>query len=273
MKAHPMIRTSFLAPLFSVCLFLTACSSPDGFERSRSEYEYVPPVMLPTPTPVPAPEETVEESEETTEKRPSFFSRLFSRGGDKEDSATVTRVGDVVLEENEDGEMVEKDTPTDNVYRLKVGDALFVTLSGSGGLNEQIETRVDEEGSIKLRFIGSVKASGLSSTELEREIEAEYTERQKIYRDVTVRVVVPNTFYFIGGEVRQPGRFPMVGRVTLSQAVVAAGNFTEWANERQVILVRNNERVMINFRKIKENPNLDVELLAGDVITVERSTF
>ncbi|MGA0334187.1 MAG: polysaccharide biosynthesis/export family protein, partial [Kiritimatiellia bacterium] len=173
-----MIRTSFLAPLFSVCLFLTACSSPDGFERSRSEYEYVPPVMLPTPTPVPAPEETVEESEETTEKRPSFFSRLFSRGGDKEDSATVTRVGDVVLEENEDGEMVEKDTPTDNVYRLKVGDALFVTLSGSGGLNEQIETRVDEEGSIKLRFIGSVKASGLSSTELEREIEAEYTERQ-----------------------------------------------------------------------------------------------
>ncbi|MGA0332728.1 MAG: polysaccharide biosynthesis/export family protein, partial [Kiritimatiellia bacterium] len=95
----------------------------------------------------------------------------------------------------------------------------------------------------------------------------------KIYRDVTVRVVVPNTFYFIGGEVRQPGRFPMVGRVTLSQAVVAAGNFTEWANERQVILVRNNERVMINFRKIKENPNLDVELLAGDVITVERSTF
>ena len=279
MKAYPFVSLSFTV-LSIVTMLLTACSSPSGDPPSRSEYEYVPPPMIrPSPTPAP-PEKSpdnaeAESGQETKEKKPSFFARLFAKKdkGDKNE-ATVARVGDTVeMKKNEDGELVEKGKPTDNVYRLKTGDTLFISLSGSGGLNEEIETVIDDEGAIKLRYIGSVKGEGLSSTELEREIEAEYTERQKIYKDVTVRVVVPNTFYFIGGEVRQPGRFPLVGRVTLSQAVVSAGNFTEWADESDVILVRNNERVMINFKKIKQNPNLDVELLAGDVITVERSTF
>ncbi|MDA3873119.1 MAG: polysaccharide export protein [Kiritimatiellae bacterium] len=287
--------------LFIGCLLLTACkSSQPVFERTRSEYEYVPPMLRPTPAPLPAapskpeprenlevpdvqvsPErtppasvESIEPEAADEEEKRSFFGRLFGRGR-SDDEPTIDRVGDTTAPANvEDGEpQPEPDQPTDNVYRLRVGDDLFITLSGSGGLNEQIETEIDANGNVKLRFIGEVKAQGLSSTELEREIKAEYTERQKIYRDITVRVVVPNTFYFIGGEVRQPGRFPMIGRVTLSQAIVAAGNFTEWANNRRIVLVRNNERAVINFREIMQDPTQDVELLAGDVITVERSTF
>ncbi|MEX2608156.1 MAG: polysaccharide biosynthesis/export family protein [Kiritimatiellia bacterium] len=280
--------------LWIICVFiggllLTACkSSQPVFERSRSEYEYVPPMLRPTPMPTPAPvmepeepemsapeAETAPEPEEAKEKeKPSFFGRIFGRNR-SDDVPTISRVGDGAAAVNVEGDVpqAEPDQPTENVYRLRVGDSLFVTLSGSAGLNEQIETKIDADGNIKLRFIGTVKAKDLSTTELEREIKAEYTERQKIYRDITVRVVVPNTFYFIGGEVRQPGRFPMMGRVTLSQAVVAAGNFTEWANNRRIVLVRNNERAVINFREIMRDPTRDVELLAGDVITVERSTF
>lgn len=271
------------------CLLLAACGTPQpAFERTRSEYEYVPPMLRPAPSPppvtTPEPEvrtempsataETPDVEEADEEKGTSFFGRLFGRGR-SDDEAKVDRVGEgISVDIVEAGEaQPEPDQPTDNVYRLREGDDIFITLSGSAGLNEQIETKIDAEGNIKLRFIGEVKAQGLSSTELEREIRAEYTERQKIYRDITVRVVVPNTFYFIGGEVRQPGRFPMIGRVTLSQAIVAAGNFTEWANNRRIVLVRNNERAVINFREIMRDPTQDVELLAGDVITVERSTF
>jgi polysaccharide export outer membrane protein len=204
---------------------------------------------------------------------PSFFSRLFRRSGaDDSGNGAIERVGDA--EEMEDaGDPAEPSQPTDNVYRLREGDSLVITLSGPAGLNEEIQTKIDADGDIKLRFIGGVRARGLSTTELEREIKAEYTVRQKIFRDITVRVLVPNTFYFIGGEVSQPGRFPMIGRVTLSQAIVAAGNFTEWANSRRVVLVRNNERAVIDFREIMRDPSQDVELLAGDVITVERSIF
>lgn len=275
------------ALLFGVAslLLMSACKGPDSFERSRKEYDYVPPVMLPTPVPeTPKVEPVVsnEQGEEgdldamntPDEKKSSFFGRLFSKNKNKKDQPTITRVGDtpeIMLDE--EGNPLENQNAPDTVYRLKVGDAIMISLSGSGGLNEQIETLIDDQGSVKLRFIGAVKAQGLSSTELESEIEKEYTERQKIYKDVTVRVNVPNTFYFIGGEIRQPGRFPLIGRVTLSQAVVAAGNFTEWANEGDIVLVRNKERAVINFKKIRQNPNLDVELLAGDTINVGRSTF
>lgn len=287
------LRTHRLFFVGLICLvFMAGCKSADPlFERSRPEYEYVPPVKFSTPAPVavlPAeePRDTalVEEgavdeegtvAEAPAEKKSSLFGRIFSRNkSDKADQPVISRVGDTpVIALDEEGNPLENNNITDKVYRLKIGDAVFINLSGSGGLNDQIETLIDAEGFIKLRFIGSVKANGLSSTELEREIVSEYTVRQKIYKDVTVRVTVPNTFYFIGGEIRQPGRFPLVGRVTLSQAVVAAGNFTEWAKETEIILVRNNERVVIDFKRIRQDPTLDVELLAGDVINVSRSTF
>jgi len=278
-----------LFSVFVCVLILSACKSSSDVDRSRPEYEYVPPVIISTPTPEPTMIPKVEEvdvseadvseaavsDENSVDKKRGFFSRMFSKDKNKDGGQpTITRVGDTVEEElDEKGQLIIRDQPRDNVYRLRIGDALLITLSGSAGLDEQIETLIDDEGAIKLRFIGSVKAKGLSSTELEREIEMEYTDRQKIYKELTVRVHVPNTFYFIKGEIRQPGRFPVVGRVTLSQAIAAAGNFTEWADLQDIVLVRNNENVIINYKKIRRNPNLDVELLAGDTITVGRSTF
>lgn len=271
-----------------VALFV-GCASAPALEGSRREFDYVPPVF---PAEVPEPVKTVVEPEEQSagesevemdsdeievEKEPSsskgFFSRIFSRENSGQSTSTVERVGDQREQMVDEEGVAVQQGPADSVYRIRAGDAMIITLTGSGGLSEQIETVVDDQGAVKLRFIGAVPAEGLTTTELEREIELEYTERQQIYRNVTARAVVPNTFYFIGGEVRQPGRFPIIGRVTLSQAVVAAGNFTEWANDRRIILVRNNERNELDFRNISRNPLQDVELLAGDVITVTRSTF
>jgi len=264
--------------------FTMACQSPAPISErsSRRDYDYVPPVLVQPSVPTPSPdtvitepeldfqpvEEGSEEQVEESEPRRGLFSRIFRR--EAEDPGQVERVGGGAMQELD---LDEPGQPTDHVYRLRTGDAVIISLSGPGGLDEQVETKVDADGEVKLRYIGAVKADGLSATELEREIAEEYTSRQQIYRSVTVRVMVPNTFYFIGGEVRQPGRFPIIGRVTLSQAVVAAGNFTEWANTRRVVLVRNNERAVINFREIQRDPTQDVELLAGDVIRVERSTF
>jgi protein involved in polysaccharide export with SLBB domain len=156
-------------------------------------------------------------------------------------------------------------------YLLRVGDQLEIHITGSG-LDEVLQMPVDENGMVKFRFIGSVPAAGRTLAELEGEIELEYTERQQIYREVFVRVNVPYTFYFIGGEVRQPGRYPITGRTTLSQAIVAAGNFTEWARrDGRLTILRNQERITVNFRSILEDPSRDIELRTGDVITVERS--
>jgi len=272
-------RLGWLFAMVVVWLLVPACASKkQGPPDSRPEYRYVMPEELMTRRATPTPDAAEAEAsvEEEGEKQRSWFGRLFSRDKDEEpgdgEKSDAPENGEAGMEDSAEDNEGENELE-DARYRLKAGDTVYITLTGSGGLNEQLETVVDEQGDVKLRFIGAVKAGGRTTTELEREIEAEYTERQKIYKEVVVRVVVPNTYYFIGGEVRQPGRFPMIGRVTLSQAIVAAGNFTEWANSKRIFLVRDNERREINFRDIREDPTEDVELQPGDVITVDRSTF
>lgn len=300
MKFPPrLLSFSTLMAVFAA-LLLSACASSGQPLRPRSDYDYTMPPDLwrPTPTPATPPEPAPAAGTETEPGEPaaeaetedsgrsrSWLGGLFSRNKTAADDADATEAANDGLEagsspETGQPEGVGESEPeinpiqmSGNHYTLKVGDAVYISLSGSGDLSEQIETVVDQQGNVKLRFIGAVRAHGRTPTELEDEIEAEYTERQKIYKEVVARVVVPNTFYFIGGEVRQPGRFPLLGRVTLSQAIVAAGNFTEWANSKRVYLVRDNERIELDFREIKEEPNLDVELQPGDVITVDRSTF
>ncbi len=260
-------RLIFLLPIS--ILLLGGCKS-DRLEPWRPDESFYADSAPPEPTPgVPEEEPTVVPVAEKPPRRFSFFRRASA--------PEPVEPGPAAEGEGNPGDAPPSPEPPAEparvVYRLKIGDTLFITLSGPVGVSEQIETLVDDRGDVKLRYIGSVHAEGRTATELEREIEAEYTERQNIYKEIYARVAVPNTFYFIGGEVRQPGRFPLVGRVTLSQAIVSAGNFTEWANSRRIVLVRNNERLEINFRDIRNDPSLDVDLRAGDVITVERSTL
>lgn len=219
-------------------------------------------VMIPEEEPEPPVVAVPEPEPETERPRRGWFGRRT-----EEPAAGLVEEAAVVEPETT---LVDPASLPDK-YLLRVGDQLQIHITGSG-LDEQLEMPVDENGMVKFRFIGSVRAAGRTLAELEREIELEYTERQKIYREVFVRVNVPYTFYFIGGEVRQPGRYPISGRVTLSQAIVAAGNFTEWARrDGRLILVRNDERNVIVFRDILQDPALDIELRTGDVITVERS--
>lgn len=246
-----------LAGLFSGC---RSTSVFDPYAVIFPEEEnWSRPVGSPTSDPIPEVEE-----EEPSARRPWFGRR-------SRDAQTAHDEGDSSADQlPARAELVNPDTLPDR-YLLRVGDQLQIHITGSG-LDEQLEMPVDENGEITLRFIGRVRAADRSLSQLEREIELEYTERQRIFREVFARVNVPYTFYFIGGEVRQPGRYPISGRVTLSQAIVAAGNFTEWARrDGRLILVRNNERTVILFREIVEDPSRDIELRTGDVITVERS--
>jgi len=259
--------------------------SEESAEPPERELESEEPMAMEASPIVDTVEEEGEVIEEEPEKKKGFWSFLSRGGGKKteleqeseempEPEMEEPQKDPETAEQEEEPEQEEPKLPrideAKGAYKLKTGDILMITLTGSGGLNDRIETVVDEEGGVKLRFIGAVKADGLTPTELEREIEAEYTDRQKIYKEVVARVVVPNRFYFIGREVRAPGRYPIVGKVSLSQAISAAGNFTEWANERKIILVRGNERFEIDFREISRDPSKDILLQPGDSITVER---
>jgi polysaccharide biosynthesis/export protein VpsN len=161
------------------------------------------------------------------------------------------------------------------VYRLKAGDPIIVVLRGIPGATggeQQLEDVIDENGSINLPYVGAVQAGGKTSTELEQTVQKTYIDQQ-IYKYVTVNVVVPGRSYYVRGEIRQPGRFQLLARVTVVQAIAAAGGFTEFANPSKVEILRGTQRILVNVAEFEKHPERDKELESGDVIIVQRSFF
>ena len=163
---------------------------------------------------------------------------------------------------------------TSKAFLLKPADPLVVKLVGILPRDEEHERVIDEEGFIKLPHIGRVKAAGLSPSQLEDEIEREYVVEKKIYRSITVAVITPSRSFFIQGEVRQPGRIQLIGgQVTLLRAIAQAGGYTEFADETDVRVIRNNHTTRYNARELNKNPERDVRIEPGDVINVTRSFY
>ncbi len=158
------------------------------------------------------------------------------------------------------------------VYRIRPGDPVIIYLRGIMPRDEEFQMIVNERGQIVLPFIGDVPANGRTSSELEREIQRMYIERE-IYRSVTVNVIVPSQSYFVQGEVRAPQRYPIIAGMTILQAIAAAGGYTEFADRRRVMLTRAGVVRTINMRDIERDPRLDITIESGDVIRVPRSIF
>ena len=157
-------------------------------------------------------------------------------------------------------------------YRLRPGDPVIIFLRGILPKDDQIEEIVDELGMVTLPYIDDVQALGKTSSVLEREFQRIYIER-KIYRSVSVNVVMPSQSYFIQGEVRQPQRFPLMTGTTLLQAVAAAGGYTEFADPKRVTLTRGRDVRVYNMRDVEKNPQQDISVESGDVIRIPRSFF
>lgn len=139
------------------------------------------------------------------------------------------------------------------------------------GGEQQIENLVGEDGCIQLPYINNINVLNMTATEAQEAVRRAYIDQQ-IYKQLTVNVVIPARSYYIRGEVRQPGRYPLVGTVTVLQAIAAAGGYTEFASY-SVDIVRGERRISLNMRKVEKRSELDQVIEPGDIIVVNRSFF
>jgi protein involved in polysaccharide export with SLBB domain len=116
--------------------------------------------------------------------------------------------------------------PTDRV-RLKVYGEPDITG----------EYEVDANGNVSIPLAGQVKAGGLTTKQLERNITAALAKG--IVRDprVNVEMVAYRPFYILG-EVKKSGEYPYRVGLTVLDAVATAGGYTYRANENKVYLRR-----------------------------------
>jgi polysaccharide export outer membrane protein len=157
-------------------------------------------------------------------------------------------------------------------YVIGPEDVLYIHVWKEEALTRTVPVRMD--GKISLPLIQEVKAAGLTPLQLKEVLMRKFKEfiENPI---VSVTVTEVNSYkVFVMGQVKTPGVHRLRSETTLTQIIVMAGGFTEWANQRKIVIVRKEDgrekRIKVNYKKIMDsgNPNSDVILKAGDTVVV-----
>jgi polysaccharide export outer membrane protein len=177
----------------------------------------------------------------------------------------------------------ESSAPVKSVPRpdplLLAGDLLTITVFRQPDL--LLEVRIPQDGRITFPLIGAVEAAGHTQAELETTIrtrlEKDYIREASV--TVTVKEYAKRRVYIVGGVVKPDGyEVPPNSRVTVLQAIAAAGGFTDKAYKEFVQIVRRRagaEREVIKLSLVevekliaKGQPEADLELWPDDLIVI-----
>ena len=85
-------------------------------------------------------------------------------------------------------------------------------------------------------------------------------------------------FFFISGEVKRPGSYPITGGLTVLKAVSVAGGLTKFGAKGKVEILRKSnkrgsERIKVNLGDIENGKKPDVPLESEDIIKVGKRVF
>jgi protein involved in polysaccharide export with SLBB domain len=178
----------------------------------------------------------------------------------------------------------------DDSQPIESGDLISIRIVEDR--REPLQLRVGATGEVNAPHIGLVKAAGRTckalAFEVKRRLELNY------YNSATVVVAIdlkrqddPNArvrtagydidFFTVYGQVIRQGKYelPADEDITISQAILRAGGFAQFAYPQKVKLVRKtpqgNKTVMIDLDQIMRRGNLeyDVYIRASDVIIVD----
>lgn len=157
-------------------------------------------------------------------------------------------------------------------YRIGSDDILRIQIYHEPGLSLE-DARVSAAGAVRLPLIGDVPVAGLSAGEAADVIAGRFGQRYLVSPQVTIFVKTAVTRRItVDGEVREPGLFPIEGRIGLLQAVALAKGPTRLASLGQIVVVRQGEAgrqaAMFDLAAIRKGMAPDPEILPGDVVIV-----
>ena len=120
-----------------------------------------------------------------------------------------------------------------NAYMVNVGDPSATTVKTTPTL---LPYRVDEEGNIEMPVLGKLHVEGLIRQEAEEMIKG-LLEQQVVKPMVQVNLTSPKVSVL--GEVAHPGVVSITnGRLTLLEALAAAGDMTPYGRRDNVLISR-----------------------------------
>ncbi len=159
-------------------------------------------------------------------------------------------------------------------YQIQVGDQLDIKFFYNPELNEQVIVRPD--GRISLQLIPEVLVTGLTPATLTQRLTEQYATELRQPRVTVIVRSFGSQRVFVDGEVGQPGMLPILGPLTVMQAVAEAGGMKDSARATDVIVIRRGApdkpvTFQVNLKQARTDPAQDVELAPFDIVYVPRS--
>ncbi len=157
-------------------------------------------------------------------------------------------------------------------YLIGPFDKLIIDVFGIEELSKQ-EVQTDAGGRISFPLAGIMEAAGKTPGELEAEIEQRL--RGQYVRDPQVTVNLKETVsqvITVDGQVKKPGLYPVIGKMTLMRAVATAEGTAEFAKLDDIVVFRtvNGQKMaaLYNLKAIRRGYYNDPEVFANDVVVV-----
>lgn len=171
------------------------------------------------------------------------------------------------------------DSPDYN-YVIGAGDTMEIFVWGNPELTTTGVVRPD--GKFTTRLVEDLQASGKTSTELARDIEASYGEyvRQPVVSVIVNGFVgVPEQQVRVVGEAMTPSSVPYRQHMTLLDLMVAVGGMTEFAAGNKSVLVRthggkqSSYSIRLDDLLKKGDISANLALMPGDIVIISESWF
>jgi polysaccharide export outer membrane protein len=159
------------------------------------------------------------------------------------------------------------DGPDGKPYVIGPLDVLYIRVWNNSNLTGMVDVRTD--GMISLALVGEVKADGLTVPQLTELLNNRFSEYM-LNPEVNVQVTKVNSKkYLIFGGVGRPGEYPLIGKMTIFEALVTAG-LRDTAKQTKIVLMRGSEKHPFNYKEVLKGQNMkqDIPLENGDRIYV-----
>lgn len=160
----------------------------------------------------------------------------------------------------------------DRPYLIGAFDKLTIDVFGIEELSKK-EVQTDASGRISFPLAGVVEAAGRTPAEVEDILEERL--RKGFVREPQVTVNLRETVsqvITVDGQVKEPGLYPVIGRMTLVRAVATAKGAADFAKLDDVVVFRTvggqQYAALYNLKSIRRGGYPDPEVFANDVVIV-----
>lgn len=158
-------------------------------------------------------------------------------------------------------------------YRIRSGDILKIEIWRVPLLSQEVSVGLD--GTFLYPLLGSVPAKGKTIDEVREYLAQELGKSYLVDPVITVALGSETQGFFVVGEVKNPGAFQLKESISVYQAIITAGGFTDFGSKHVKIVRKSGGQrkvIRINIKKYEKAGQIDpeAEIQPGDIVVVPK---